>query len=120
MAILRERRVWKRAPRPRGDRIDALTPEQRANVRRTMDILRTKHGDWKRVARVMGVSSQALMRALSGTGKPGAGVAVRAARLAGVTVEDVIGGAYAKAWVCPTCGRGAEQEKGPGAHRNGA
>src|SRR5690349_16195334 len=105
MAILRERQVWKRPPRERGDRIDALTSELRANVRRTMDILRTKHGDWKRVARVMGVSYQALMRALTGTGKPGAGVAVRAARLAGVTVEDVLSGAFAKIWVCPTCGR---------------
>jgi hypothetical protein len=108
MVILREREVWKRAPRPRGDKIETLPPDQRANVRKALDILRAKHGDWKRVARALGVSHKSLHRHLRLHDKPGAGLALRVAALVGVPVEDVLSGAYAKGWVCPTCGRGTE------------
>jgi hypothetical protein len=105
MAILREREVWKRPPRQRSHRVDWLSPDETANVRKAVEILRAKHGDLKRLARAMGVSYQALIRAMGDGSKPGAGVALRAAKLAGVPVEDVLSGAYAKGWVCPTCGR---------------
>lgn len=86
--------------------MDALTPEQRANVRKALDILRTSYADWKRLAQAMGVNRKTLHRELKSPSKPSAGLALRAAQLAGVPVEDILGGAYAKAWVCPTCGRG--------------
>lgn len=108
MTVLRERQTWKREPRARADRFDTLSPEQRANVRKSMDLLRVKHRDWKGVARAMGVKPVTLLRALKGPGKPRAGLALRAAQLAGVPVEDVLSGAYAAGWVCPTCGRGGE------------
>jgi len=35
--------------------------------------------------------------------RPGAGLAIRAARLAGVPIEDVLSGAWPKAGACPRC-----------------
>jgi len=106
MAILTERKVWKRppAPKPAIDRINRLTPEEAENVRAALHVARALFGTLKGLARQMGVTRRALVRFSSGESKATAGLALRIARLVGVSVEDVLSGAYAKPHKCPTCG----------------
>lgn len=107
MAILRERKVWKREKSTtrkwRG--LDYLTAEQEANVRRAVDVLRIRLGSLPAVAAAMGTTRASLEHMLGARGKITAGLAVHAARLAGVPVDDVLTGAFPKPGACPMCGR---------------
>jgi hypothetical protein len=106
MAVLRERTVWKK---PRAARavecIDHLSPEQEANVRAAMNVLRVRFGNWHAVGKAMRVNRQKVARVMRGHGRVTAGLAVRAAMLAGVPVDDVLSGAFPKPGSCPMCGR---------------
>ena len=44
---------------------------------------------------------------MSKNGRPGAALALYAARLLSVPVEDVLNGAFPKPGACPLCGRGS-------------
>lgn len=107
MAILRMKETWKRAPavRRKGERLDQLDDAERANVGAAMRVLKAKRGNWKALARALRVSIMIMNRLAQGHTKPTAGLALRLAKLAGVPVEDVLSGKYAKAEVCPHCGQ---------------
>jgi transcriptional regulator with XRE-family HTH domain len=53
----------------------------------------------------MGLSKHTVTRFASGEAAPTAGMAIKVARLAKVSVDDVLTGEFAKPRVCPTCGR---------------
>ena len=57
------------------------------------------------MAEALGVGEDALSRACWGKTRPGAGLALRAAKLAGVPLEDVITGRFPVEGACPACGR---------------
>lgn len=106
MAILRERKTWKKERQPRAtDRLDRLTPEEEANVYAAMNVLRIRYGGMDGVAKAMGASKFAVQTAMQKGRRPTAGLALKAARLAGVPVEDVLTGAFPKPGACPMCGR---------------
>lgn len=108
MSILRERQVWKRAaelPKRQTARMNELTREEQANVRHALAVLRVRHGSFKEVAAVMGVNRNHLTEMANGNEKPGAGLAIRVARVAGVPVDDVLSGAFPRPGSCPMCGR---------------
>lgn len=107
MAILRERVTWER-PRPvRADaRPDALTPEERTHVREALRFLRQRMGGWSRLAKAMGLKQETLEQAAKRRSRgPTAGIALRAARVAGVCAEQVLRGEWPPAGACPVCGR---------------
>lgn len=86
MPILRERKVWKRE-KPAGDRkpgmrLDHLTPEQEANVRAAVNVLRIRLGSLQAIAKAIGVQADVIEYAMRQRGRPTAGLAVHAARLA--------------------------------------
>jgi ParB-like chromosome segregation protein Spo0J len=111
MPILTEARSWRREPKARARLVpDRLKPEEIANVRRALLFLRARHGGTEKLAEALGVGPKTLATMLSKNGKPGAGLALRAARLAAALVEDVLRGAYPIAGSCPHCGR-SESEK---------
>jgi hypothetical protein len=96
VAVLRERTVWRR-PRPPKltDRPDELTVDEQANVRRALRFLRKRHGTWEALALAMGIKKWTLWQGtVRRTRRPTAGFALRAARLSGVPVEDVLRGAW--------------------------
>ncbi|MDA4131887.1 MAG: hypothetical protein OK454_02000, partial [Thaumarchaeota archaeon] len=82
-----------------------LTDEERANVRRAFHFLRIRVGSGAKLAAMLRISNATLYRILSPNGKPGTSVAFKAARLAGVSVEAVVGGAWPPEGGCPHCGR---------------
>ena len=107
MAILRERVTWQRSRPVRTEaRPDALTPDERANVRAALKFLRQRVGGWPALAKAMGIKNETLQQiAMRRSRGPTAGIALRAARVAGVCAEQVLRGAWPPEGACPVCGR---------------
>jgi hypothetical protein len=103
MAILTERRVW-RQKAPYRDPL-GLTAEEQAGVRQAVRALRRRYRSWQRLAQALGLPLKSLERGLQGKDRPvSPGLAIRAARLAGVPVDDVLKGLFPRPRECPMCG----------------
>jgi len=107
MAILRERTVWK-APRPANEtrRSTDLTPEEQSNARAAIRFLAKRHGTLAKLAAAMRTKHGTLQSAVKEREVISAGIALRAARVAGVPLEDVLSGVWPPVGACPHCGRG--------------
>src|SRR5579883_891079 len=106
MTVLRERKVW-RHERPANEtrRASDLTPEEQSNVVRALAFLRVRHGGWPSLAKSLRATEGLVRRAGRFGRAVTAGLALRAARLAGVPVEDVLSGRWPPEGACPHCGR---------------
>ena len=103
--ILTERTVWKK-PKPENPRYTPdLTAEEIANVKRAISVLRVRFGGYAKLAEAMGTKRSTLLAATERRGKPSVSTALRAARLAGAPLEDLLSGAWPKPGSCPMCGR---------------
>ena len=100
--VLATRTTWKRPTSP--DTSD-LTPEEVANAKRAIRVLRTRLGGNVPLAETLGVNAKTLALSLTKNRKPSVGLVLRAARLASVHLEDILSGAWPKAGSCPHCGR---------------
>ena len=80
-----------------------LTKEEQANVRAAVRFLRFRCGGWLPLAKALRVGRTTAQRANSPM------VAYRAARLAGVGVDDVLTGKFPPAGTCPMCGHRPSQ-----------
>ena len=104
--VLVERTVWKKdRPVNATRRSSDLTPEEQRHVKVALRVLRARHGSIATLAVALKATRAAVSWALAARGRPTAGLALRAARLAGVPLEDVLAGAWPKAGACPHCGR---------------
>lgn len=105
MTILTKPKVW-RADRPVNEtrRSSDLTPAERENLRAALRFLRVRLGGCAKLAEAMRANVQTLQSATRPRRSLGAGLALRAARVAGVPVEDVLSGAW-PGERCPHCGR---------------
>ena len=106
MAVLARPKVWKQT-RPAGEtrRTSDLTPEEQANVRRALVFLRTRLGGWTRLAAAMRTNETTTRQAGTRGRSVSAGLAIRAARVAGVPVDELLAGRWPKEGTCPHCGR---------------
>ena len=106
MTILRAPKTWTR-PQPATEtrRASDLTPEEQANVKRALRVLRTRLGSLTALATALRVNPHTLRWYWQKRGKPTAGIALRAARLATVTVEELLAGRWPIEGACPHCGR---------------
>ena len=84
-----------------------LTAAEQANVRAGLRYLRVQIGGWKPLARVLGISHKTAANVACGTKGVGAKMAFRLARLAAVSLDDLLAGKYPPAGVCPHCGKAA-------------
>jgi hypothetical protein len=106
MGILREPKSWRRdVPHKARRSPDHLTAEEGAHVRRALLFLRVRHGGMPKLAVMLGIGKSVVERACLGLTKPSAGVALRAARLAGEPVERLLRGEWPSESACPHCGR---------------
>jgi hypothetical protein len=105
MTILREPNVWQKA-RPANEtrRSTDLTPEEQANVRRALHVLRRRLGGYVALSAALRTRVKTL-QAYGSKGPPSAAVAIRLARVAGVAVDDVLAGRWPVYGSCPHCGR---------------
>ena len=105
MAVLTHPKTWRRPAEPARARAPELTLEERQNLRRALRFLRVRAGSGVKLAALLGVTSRMPDRAM---GKRAAGtalLALRAARLASVPIEAILGGAWPPEGACPHCGR---------------
>jgi hypothetical protein len=103
--ILRSRVAWTKPRDPTETRRSSdLTPEEQANVKTALRFLAKRQGTYQKLAAAMRVNRETLKLAAH-RGRVSAGVALRAARAAGVPMEDVLGGRWPAAGTCPHCGR---------------
>jgi hypothetical protein len=98
--------VW-RKPRPANvtRRSTDLTPEEQDNARRALRFLAKRLGDTSKLAKAMGAHRETVQRPVRGAVVT-AGIALRAARVAGVPLDDLLGGVWPQEGACPHCGRG--------------
>lgn len=106
MAILVKRQEW-RKPRPANEtrRSTDLTPAEQENVRVALRFLATRFGDYAKLAKAMKAHRETVQRPAKRQTHVTAGIALRAARVARVPLEDVLSGAWPQAGACPHCGR---------------
>ena len=84
----------------------SLTDGEAMRLAAALRHLRALYGGLDVLASVMGMSVNAIANVIAGREHPGPGMARRAAKAAGKSLDGLIGG-IASADVCPHCGRGA-------------
>jgi hypothetical protein len=88
MTILVAQKRWQKTKALATERTThELTDEESANVKAPLRFLRAKHGGEKKLGPLLRVSPQIVGKHCA-RGRPGAMLAIRCARLAGVSVED--------------------------------
>jgi hypothetical protein len=80
-----------------------LDETEQKHVRTALRFLRTRLGTWACVAEALRMSPRTLEKVTGNTGRVTASIALRVARLAGTTVDDLISGNYLPG-ACPRCG----------------
>lgn len=106
MTILRTRETWRRPYAPRViESSNRLPPDQQENVRAAMHAMRLRCHGWDALAVAMRVSAKTLRNMSARRGRPTAGMAIRIARLAGVSAGDVLSGVFRRPGACLACGR---------------
>lgn len=105
MAILKEKQVWRTPRKPRFTRLSSrLTPEETARVLALLRELQELYGGFRELARQTGLSRETLAR-MARTGRPTAGMAVCLSQIAGMSVDELLTGAWPAEGNCPMCGR---------------
>jgi hypothetical protein len=84
------------------NRSDLTTAEQ-TNVKTALAFLRARCGGLKPLAKALRFSTKTLRN------PPGPVLVFRLARLAGVSIDDVLTGKFPEAGVCPHCGMRKEE-----------
>ena len=98
--------TWnKLRPSDKVRRSSDLTPEEMAYAKVALRVLRLRVGTIRQLATELSANPKTLAAALSKKGKPTAGLMLRAARIAGVPLEEILSGAWPKPNSCPRCGR---------------
>lgn len=85
-----------------------LSAKEQTNVRTALRFLRMRCGGWVAVGRALGCNDTSLSCMVSGRKTVTASLAFRVARLAKVTVDDVVSGRFPAEGTCPYCGHRPE------------
>ncbi len=94
-----------RPSKGRRSRSYALTMEETRHVRAALHNLRRAYGSWACLAEVLGISANSLTLVMFGTKRrPSPGLALCAARAAGMSVEAMLSGTLNAAGRCQACG----------------
>lgn len=81
-----------------------LTAQEQANVRAALRFLRARSGGWMPVAKALHTNQGALAHAVGGVKPVTPRLAFRVARLANVSIDDLLAGKYPPPGSCPQCG----------------
>ena len=85
-----------------------LSPSEQANVRAALRFLRTRCGSYVTLSKALGFGKSTASNLVGGSVVSPL-VAFRIARLAKVSVDDVLTGKFPEPGVCPHCGHRVEQ-----------
>lgn len=101
--VLHEPKSWRKS-RGSGRRPE-LTAEETTHVRAAIVFLRQRRGGWRQLAEAMGVNEKTLSNTATVGKTISAAMAIRAARVAEVSTDDVLEGRFPLPGACPVCGR---------------
>jgi hypothetical protein len=106
MTVLAKRETWTklRAANAARQSLD-LTAEEAASVRAALRFLRTRLGGAEKLAAALRAPVKLVEKFCAAKGRPSAAIAIRTARAACVSVEDLLSGAWPPAGACAHCGR---------------
>jgi hypothetical protein len=82
-----------------------VTEEERARVRAALGFLRVRAGGWNALAPALGFTKKTLSNVMEGK-VVSPTMVFRVARLAGVSIDDLLAGKFPPAGTCPHCGAG--------------
>ena len=106
MTVLTTTKTWRRSASQTARRYTPdLTPIEIANVKRAITTLRKRHGGYAPLVALMGMKIHTIWNVMSKRCKPSVGLALRAARLANVPLEEILAGRWPVDGACPHCGR---------------
>jgi nicotinate-nucleotide pyrophosphorylase len=81
-----------------------LTTQEQMHVRTALKFLRSRCGTWATTAKVLNLGESTLSDVAAGRKTAGPVLAFRVARLAKVSVDDVLTGRFPAPGTCPHCG----------------
>jgi hypothetical protein len=81
-----------------------LTEAEQENVRIAMRALRYRAGRWKLVAKALGFTPRGIRNVSSGAKAVSIKAAFRVARMAQVSLEELLSGRFPPSGTCPKCG----------------
>jgi hypothetical protein len=90
-------------------RASDLTADEQKNVRLAIRYLRARCGGWITVAKALHATRETLIRVSTEKEPVSASMAFRVARLAAVSIDDVLTGKYPSVAVCRKCGHPIEE-----------
>lgn len=82
-----------------------LTPEEQERVRAAMHYLRVRAGGWKPLAHALGFKAHTVRHVKGREKNVSPTMTLRIAKLAGVSVDDLLNGRFPHPGACPHCGR---------------
>ena len=81
-----------------------LSSAEQDHVRNALYFMRAKFGTWKSIARLLRFEETTLIKSANGERTVSASIAFRLARVAGIKVDDLVGGRFPEPGHCPRCG----------------
>jgi len=85
-----------------------LTQAEQAHVRTALKFLHVRCGTWATLAKVLRFGESTISEVAVGRKAAGPVLAFRVARLAKVSVDDVLSGRFPEPGTCPACGHRSE------------
>ena len=83
-----------------------LTQAEQDHVLEALRFLHLRVGNWKTLAKALGVEFSTMRNVKKGTNPVSVNMAFKVSRLAEVPFDDVTAGRYPVEGMCPHCGRG--------------
>jgi hypothetical protein len=84
--------------------VSDLTHDEQERVRAAMRFLRVRSGGWKPLAKALGFKAHTVRHVKGREKNVSPTMALRVARLAGVSVDDLLVGRFPPERACPRCG----------------
>jgi len=104
MTVLTKRETWEKSRAlTTARRSSDLTLQEQQNVKVAIPFLAKRFGTYRKLSEAMGAQRATVMLA-GHSGVVSAGIALRAARVAGVPVEAILTGEWPPSGMCPYCG----------------
>jgi DNA-binding XRE family transcriptional regulator len=82
-----------------------LTQDEQGHVLAALRFLRIRVGNWKTLAKALGVEFSTMRNVKKGTNLVSVNMALKVSRLAEIPFDDVVAGKYPVKGMCPHCGR---------------
>jgi transcriptional regulator with XRE-family HTH domain len=93
--------------------VSDLTTDEQTRVRTALRFMRARCGGWEQLGRAVGADPSTLRQVRSGRANVSASLTIRLARLAKVSLDDLLEGRFPPPNTCPHCGQSITTASAP-------